>query len=915
MASAAENVDVATARLARHNVRSTGQGTRTIMFAHGFGCDQEMWRFVAPAFERDWRIVLFDHAGAGPTAAAAYDASRHATLRGYADDVVAVAEALDLHDAVLVGHSVSATIAMLAAIAAPTRFSRLVLIGATPCYRNDPPRYLGGFEREQLDGLLALMAENYTAWADALAPTMVGGTDADDAAGETARARAAELRDSICLMAPDVALAFARATFLEDHRSAVPHVPVPSLILQCTADAIVPATVGAWLAEKLPQSTFHQLAATGHCPHMTHPGETIAAMQTYLEGFLTEPAVVQHTDDEARRSATATHTHAAHPHAATALTTPDAALASVGIDEHGPCARLSVVDGVIVRVNAAAERLLGRPSDALVGQSFGGCLTQVSVLLWESQFLPLLMVRGALDGVFLGASLPGGEEVPMLVAASRQSDEGHVCVEFAMLVARQRVAYEQALEAARDAAETARLEVVAAQAERREAIAVLAGGIAHNFNNLLAVVSGHAEAAMAQVTALPQAVGSGVLSDLEQLQRAVGRAAGVVRQLLAFSRQQVLVPGSLDVGDVVRSAESLLRPILETRTAWSVVADPRVGQVVADRGQLEQVLLNLVLNARDAIAESGRPGAVTIRVAPWRDEVEPSDGRHDTHGGKTPHVWTRVTVTDTGQGMSADTLAHACDPFFTTKGVGKGSGLGLAMVHGIVRQSGGRVGIESTPGSGTTVTIDLPVVPLPEAQHVAGHDDEATDRPAEHQGTLSDTIMADTACEATPTRAPVAWSAQSGGVELRDMDKDYARAPTTTATSAADPDESSECLLLVEDDPALRRLAARMLEHAGFTVLTCEDGDAAWRAWEVHRPYIRGVVSDVRMPGRDGHALRRALRTQSPALPIVLMSGYAEQPVYDVGIMDMFLEKPCTSTQLLQALAAIGLHPVTRNSE
>ena len=304
MTNVAGNVHVDTARLARHNVRCTGQGTRTIMFAHGFGCDQQMWRFVAPAFERDWRVVLFDHAGAGPTAPAAYDASRHATLHGYADDVVAIAEALDLHDAVLVGHSVSATIAMLAAIDAPTRFSRLVLIGPTPCFRNEPPSYLGGFERDQLDGLLALMAENYTGWADALAPTIVGGTDAADSAGDTARARAGELRDSICLMAPDVALAFARATFLEDHRATVPHVPVPSLILQCTSDAISPATVGAWLAEHLPQSTFHQLAATGHCPHLTHPGETIAAIQAYVGDFLSEPAVMQRTDDEARCSAT-----------------------------------------------------------------------------------------------------------------------------------------------------------------------------------------------------------------------------------------------------------------------------------------------------------------------------------------------------------------------------------------------------------------------------------------------------------------------------------------------------------------------------------------------------------------------------------------------------------------------------------
>lgn len=270
-------------RLARHNVRILGRGPRTLVFAHGFGCDQQMWRFVAPAFADDWRVVLFDHAGAGPAAPAAYDAVRHATLQGYADDVVGIAEALDLEDAVLVGHSVSATIAMLAAIAAPARFGRLVLVGPSPCYLNVPPDYAGGFTREQLDGLLRLMAENYTAWADALAPTIVGGGDAMGTAGETARARTDELRESICAMAPEVALAFARATFLEDHRATVPRVPVPSLILQCSADAIAPASVGAWMAAHLPGTTFHQLAAIGHCPHMTHPAETIAAIRAWID--------------------------------------------------------------------------------------------------------------------------------------------------------------------------------------------------------------------------------------------------------------------------------------------------------------------------------------------------------------------------------------------------------------------------------------------------------------------------------------------------------------------------------------------------------------------------------------------------------------------------------------------------------
>jgi sigma-B regulation protein RsbQ len=265
--------------LQRHNVRRTGRGARTLFFAHGFGCDQQMWRFVAPAFAQDWQVVLFDHAGAGRADAAAYDAERHATLAGYAEDVVAIATALELRDAVFVGHSVSATIGMLAAIRAPDRFSELVLVTPNPCYLDDPPAYHGGFTRAALESLLVMMARNHTAWADAFAPTIVGG----DARSPDTDARTRELRNGICAMPPEIALAFARATFLEDHRATVPRVPVPSLVLQSTNDAIAPEAVGRWVHAHLPASTHHQLAASGHCPHMTHPVETVAAMRAYLD--------------------------------------------------------------------------------------------------------------------------------------------------------------------------------------------------------------------------------------------------------------------------------------------------------------------------------------------------------------------------------------------------------------------------------------------------------------------------------------------------------------------------------------------------------------------------------------------------------------------------------------------------------
>jgi sigma-B regulation protein RsbQ len=243
-----------------------------------------MWRFVAPAFEDAWQVVRFDHAGAGAAGTDAYDPVRHATLQGYSDDVLELLEALDLRGAVLVGHSVGATIAMLAAAAAPARVDALVLVAPSPCYLDDPPDYHGGFSRADLDGLLDLMCQNYVAWADALAPTVIGSAHAEAPGAAPERER--ELHESFCAMDADVAVAFARATFLEDHRATVARVPVPSLILQCRDDAIAPPTVGAWMAAHMPRATLHQLAATGHCPHMTHPDETIAAMQAYLRAYL-----------------------------------------------------------------------------------------------------------------------------------------------------------------------------------------------------------------------------------------------------------------------------------------------------------------------------------------------------------------------------------------------------------------------------------------------------------------------------------------------------------------------------------------------------------------------------------------------------------------------------------------------------
>ena len=259
--------------LRRNHVRVLGRGTRPMVFAHGFGCDQNMWRLVTPAFEDDYRIVLFDYVGAGGSDREAWDPERYGSLDGYARDLLDVVEALDLHDVVLVGHSVSSMVAVLAANRAPERFSRLVMIGPSPRYVDDPP-YVGGFARQDIDSLLEMMDRNFIGWAGFLAPAIMKNPDRPEL-GE-------ELTGSFCSTDPVVARRFAEATFLADNRADLPHVRVPSLILQCSDDMVAPLAVGDYLHRELPGSTLRVMEATGHCPHMSHPEETIRLMQEYL---------------------------------------------------------------------------------------------------------------------------------------------------------------------------------------------------------------------------------------------------------------------------------------------------------------------------------------------------------------------------------------------------------------------------------------------------------------------------------------------------------------------------------------------------------------------------------------------------------------------------------------------------------
>jgi sigma-B regulation protein RsbQ len=259
--------------LTRHNVHTFGKGEVPMVFAHGFGCDQNMWRFITPAFESNYRIVLFDYIGHGKSDASAYDRSRYETLDGYASDVLEICAALDVRHGVFVGHSVSAMIGALVTAREPDRFDTLVMIGPSPRYINDTD-YLGGFTRPDIDELLDSLESNYLGWSSTMAPVIMGRPDRPELGQE--------LTNSFCRTDPAIARQFARATFLGDNRDDLSRVPARTLVLQCSQDVIAPDEVGRYVHRRLPNSVLVNMRATGHCPNLSAPDETIAAMRAFL---------------------------------------------------------------------------------------------------------------------------------------------------------------------------------------------------------------------------------------------------------------------------------------------------------------------------------------------------------------------------------------------------------------------------------------------------------------------------------------------------------------------------------------------------------------------------------------------------------------------------------------------------------
>jgi len=257
----------------RNNVNVIGNGDQVILFAHGFGCDQNAWKFVTDAFTDDYKVVLFDYTGSGKSDVTQYSPAKYNSLDGYAQDVLDICEALEIKDAIFVGHSVSSMVGILAANIHPGYFSKLVFIGPSPRYLN-AENYTGVFEQKDLEGLFEFMENNYLGWSSAMAPAIMGNADRPEL-GEF-------LAASFCSTDPDVAKDFARVTFMSDNRADLSKLKVSSLTLQCSDDIIAPTVVGQYVHQHIPGNQFIQLSAAGHCPHISEPGETIAAIRSFI---------------------------------------------------------------------------------------------------------------------------------------------------------------------------------------------------------------------------------------------------------------------------------------------------------------------------------------------------------------------------------------------------------------------------------------------------------------------------------------------------------------------------------------------------------------------------------------------------------------------------------------------------------
>jgi two-component system, cell cycle sensor histidine kinase and response regulator CckA len=486
----------------------------------------------------------------------------------------------------------------------------------------------------------------------------------------------------------------------------------------------------------------------------------------------------------------------------------------ISIDEHG----------TIAMINSAGESLFGYAASEVIGQN-------VRMLMPEpyrrehDNYLKNYLRTGKAKIIGIGREVQGlrkdGSVFPVDLAVTKfRLDEQ---LNFVGIV--------------RDISEKKKLESQFHQAQKMEAFGQLAGGVAHDFNNLLTVISGFSEMVLEKLSP-----GDDKRSMVQQISQAGERAASLTRQLLAFSRQQVLEPRVVDLDTIVLETGKMLGRLIGEDVKFETVLPPNLPSVKVDPGQIEQVIINLAVNARDAMLEGGKLSIET-------SEIELDASYVKKHPGARPGQYVLLAVSDTGTGMTPDVKARVFEPFFTTKGVGEGTGLGLAVVDGIVKQSGGIIDIYSEPGVGTTFKIFLPAI-----------------------------------LESSPSGLVQERAAAPGG---------------------------SETILLVEDEAGVRDFAALVLQGYGYEVLTAEDGNAAVHVMETHMGKIDLLMTDVVMPGISGRQLAEKLQAHYPGLKVLFLSGYTDDSVVRHGVLQAdvaFLQKPFTPNSLAQTVRNVLDH-------
>ena len=483
-------------------------------------------------------------------------------------------------------------------------------------------------------------------------------------------------------------------------------------------------------------------------------------------------------------------------------------------------------EGRILAANRSAESLFGYAEQELVGKLPTALRHPDDVAAGKRPVRRL--VRGERDSYRRFVTKSGSTVIAHLATALVRDADGKPSYLIGM---------------AEDVTEQRQLEEQLRQSQKLEAIGRLAGGVAHDFNNMLTAIGGYTALALEHAR-----IGSTLHGDLEEIRKATDRAAMLTRQLLAFSRKQVLMPELLNLNGIVLELESMLRPLIGEDVQLTTQLDPKLGPIEADPGQLHQVVMNLVVNARDAMPSGGAITIVTANASIGENEDAIEPGSYVT-----------LTVRDTGEGIDEQTLRQIFEPFFTTKDAGRGTGLGLATVYGIVKQSGGYVAVDSELGVGSSFTIYL------------RHADGAVPEPAE------------------PGREPAPIAVASA----------HALAATSTR------------VLVVEDEEVIRGLVDQILRGEGYEVLLAANGDEAIELADGNRVDV--LLTDLTMPGIGGHELADKLRAGAPALKVMFMSGFADGGDFSATALPpatSFLEKPFTFTMLSERMRELIAEPV-----